>query len=61
MAEIELSVLSKQCLDHRIGDAQVLNREAKAWEADRNERKVKWSFTTNDARDKLKRHYDTIK
>ena len=59
MAEIELSALARQCLDRRIGDVGVLEREAKAWEADRNERKVKvqWRFTTNDARTKLKRHY----
>lgn len=63
MAEIELSALSKQCLDRRIGDKQVLSREVKSWEADRNERevKVKWSFTTCDARDKLERHYKAVK
>ena len=62
MVEIELSVLSKQCLDRRIGDMETLCREAKAWEEDRNRRKAKvnWRFTTNDARVKLERHYPAI-
>ena len=59
MAEIELSVLARQCLDRRIGNTEALEREAKAWEEKRNQKKVKvrWRFTTNDARIKMKRHY----
>ena len=63
MAEIDLSALSRQCLDRRIGDAEVLEREAKAWERERNEKKImiQWRFTTNDAREKLKRHYEAVR
>ena len=59
MAEIELSALSKQCLDRRIGDIDTLTKEASAWAQERNAKKttVKWKFTKNDARSKLKRHY----
>ncbi|WP_407357251.1 IS630 family transposase [Methanolobus sp. WCC5] len=62
MAEIELNVLNKQCLNRRIGDKKVLIDEIKAWEAYRNERcsKINWQFTTSDARVKLKRFYPTI-
>jgi hypothetical protein len=61
MAEIELSVLARQCLDRRIESAEELHREVEAWEADRNERgvEVKWQFTTADARIKLHRLYPT--
>jgi len=63
MVEIELSALARQCLDRRIGDIETLGGEAKAWEAERNEKKVKveWRFTTNDARTKLERHYNITK
>ena len=59
MAEIELSALSKQCLDRRIGDIDTLTKEASAWAQERNAKRttVKWKFTKNDARSKLKRHY----
>jgi hypothetical protein len=59
MAEIELSVLSRQCLDQRIDSVEILRREVAAWEEDRNERmvEVKWQFTTADARIKLRRLY----
>ena len=62
MAEIELSVLTQQCLDRRIPSRQVLAREAKAWEMKRNEQQknVDWQFTTADARIKLKRLYPRI-
>ena len=62
MAETELSVLARQCLDRRIPDREALAREVAAWEADRNaaEAKVDWRFTTADARIKLKRLYPTI-
>jgi hypothetical protein len=63
MAEIELSALSRQCLDRRIGDVQTLEREAKAWEQERNEKKImiQWRFTTNHAREKLERHYEAVR
>ena len=63
MAEIDLSALSKQCLDRRIGDMEILESEAKAWERERNEKKImiQWRFTTNDAREKLKRHYKAVR
>ena len=61
IAEIELSVLSRQCLDRRIPDASTLIREIRAWEANRNNRasEVHWQFTTQDARIKLKKLYPT--
>lgn len=63
MAEIELSVLSRQCLDRRISDKQSLQREVTAWSERRNResRKIDWQFTTADARIKLKRLYPSIK
>ena len=59
MAEIEFSVLSRQCLSRRIPDQETLKREVQAWQDRRNEQcaTVKWQFTTNDARIKLKRLY----
>ncbi len=59
MAEIEISVLSDQCLDRRIGDTETLKKEISAWEKERNEKsaKVIWRFTNTDARVKLKRLY----
>ena len=62
MAEIELSVLSGQCLDRRIADKPTLEHEAVAWEDRRNNSHatVNWRFTTADARIKLKRLYPSI-
>jgi transposase len=59
MVEIELSVLSRQCLNRRIPDRERLQREVSAWEQQRNERKatVDWRFTTEKARAKLQRLY----
>lgn len=59
MAEIELSVLSKQCLDRRIGDMNILSKEIDAWQQERNRIKasIRWRFNKKDAREKLKRHY----
>jgi hypothetical protein len=59
VAEIELSFLSRQCLDRRIGDAQTLDRELRAWNITRNRdaAKVVWQFTTADARIKLRHLY----
>ncbi len=62
IAEIELSVLSGQCLDQRIADQEKLKLAVDAWEAERNRvgSKINWRFTTKDARIKLKRLYPSI-
>ena len=62
MAEIELSVLGRQCLDQRIPDMTVLAKEVAAWTRDRNEKQIRvdWQFTTADARVKLKRLYPVL-
>ena len=59
MAEIELSHLSRQCLDRRIESRDLLAKEVEAWNNARNKMKVKtnWRFTTHDARIKLKKLY----
>jgi hypothetical protein len=62
MAEIELSVLTRQCLDRRIPQQDLLKEEVVAWEQRRNqlEASANWRFTTADARIKLKRLYPSI-
>ena len=62
MAEIEISVLSRQCLARRIPDQQVLRREVEVWQSQRNREAVRvdWRFTTEDARIKLKSLYPSI-
>jgi hypothetical protein len=62
MAEIELSALTRQCLDRRIPSQVILRTEIAAWEARRNAQAgtVNWRFTTDDARIKLKRLYPSI-
>ncbi len=62
MVEIELSVLSEQCLDDRIPDDETLQREVEAWETARNEQRatVNWRFSTSDARVKLARLYPNL-
>jgi hypothetical protein len=59
MAEIELSVFSRQCLDRRIGDEETLKREIKKLAEERNaaSAKIQWRFTSADARRKLQRLY----
>ena len=61
--EIELSILSKQCLDRRISDIKTFSKEVYAWASQRDRRKatVSWQFTKNDAREKLDRHYLNIR
>lgn len=61
MAEIELSILQRQCLSRRIADEATLKREVAAWEQQRNEAKetIDWRFSITDAREKLKRLYPT--
>ncbi len=59
MAEIELGILQRQCLDRRLGDQAALTSEVAAWVAARNAaaQRLDWRFTTADARIKLKRLY----
>ena len=62
MAEIELSILSRQCLDRRIGKQAELEREVAAWQTKRNAQlvRINWRFTTADARIKLRRLYPCL-
>src|SRR4051794_12920252 len=62
IAETELSVLSGQCLDRRIDSSDLVREEVAAWEEQRNtaEAKVRWRFTTADARIKLEKLYPVI-
>ena len=59
MAEIEIGILSRQCLDRRISDRELLRSEVDAWQFDQNEqqRTIEWKFTRQDADRKLGRHY----
>jgi len=62
IAEIELSVLTKQCLDRRIPDIETFRSETAKWAQERNagQKSVDWRFTTDQARIKLKRLYPKI-
>ena len=62
MAEIELSILQRQCLDRRLGDRATLEEEVAAWVAERNNarQRIDWRFTTTDARIKLTHLYPTF-
>ncbi|MGI9278025.1 MAG: transposase, partial [Endozoicomonas sp.] len=62
MAEIELSILSRQCLNRRIPDQDALKSEVLVWASRRNniESQMEWRFTTEDARIKLTKLYPTI-
>ena len=59
IAEIELSALTRQCLERRISDLEILNTELTAWQHATNaeQRQVDWQFTTDDARVKLRHLY----
>lgn len=63
IAEIELNVLSAQCLGRRLPDKDTLLREVAAWQRERNgkQKGVDWQFTTADARIKLKRLYPQVR
>jgi hypothetical protein len=63
MAETELSILERQCLDRRLDATELVRKEVVAWETPRNEAKVKihWRFTIADARVKMKSVYPSIK
>jgi len=62
MAETELSILSRQCLDRRLDDRDLMAREVASWEAVRNTAgaRIDWQFKTADARIKLKRLYPSF-
>jgi hypothetical protein len=62
MAEIELSVLTGQCLSRRIPCIEEVRKEVKAWQKARNNvnAKINWQFTTEDARTKLRKLYPTF-
>ena len=62
-AEIEFSVLARQCLNRRISNAEILRHEIRVWQQKRNAtgHTIDWQFTTTDARIKLKRLYPVIK
>jgi len=62
MAEIELNVVTGQCLNRRIAEIEIVRKEVRAWQKFRNNKnaKVNWQFTTNDARIKLTRLYPTF-
>lgn len=62
VAEIELSVLSRQCLNRRIDSIEKLREEVNAWQANRNNlrAKINWQFRTDDARIRLSRLYPTL-
>jgi len=62
IAEIELSVLKRQCLPERIPDIDLMRQKVRVWNNERNSRqtKVNWQFTTEDARIKLKRLYPKL-
>lgn len=62
MAEIELHVLIRQCLNRRIGDISAMRAEVMAWQNDRNnaQSQIDWQFTAESARIKLKRLYPTL-
>ena len=59
MAEIEIGILTRQCLDRRIDSQKTLRREANAWQNARNaqRRTIEWSFTRQDADQKMAFHY----
>ena len=62
MAEIEIGVMNGQCLNRRIAKQQIICEEVAAWEQQRNkeEAKIRWTFTVSDARVKLTKIYPSI-
>jgi hypothetical protein len=59
MAEIEIGILDRQCLDRRLPDRATMTSEVAAWQRRRNaeRRSIKWTFTRQDADRKLSKHY----
>ncbi len=62
MAEIEINLLSKQCLNRRLPDRDTMIQESDAWQRERNvsSKPIKWPFRTKDARIKLKSLYPSV-
>jgi hypothetical protein len=62
MAEIEFSVLARECLDRRIDSIENLEKEVLCWSENRNNKasKIHWSFTVNTARQKLESQYTKV-
>jgi len=62
MAEIELNVLARQCLNKRIAQIEVVKEKVDVWQNHRNNRNatINWQFTTKDSRIKLRRLYPTL-
>jgi len=62
MAEIEFSILGRECLDRRLPDKQTMTQEVQAWVEQRNKKRgqMQWRFTTEDARIKLKHLYPVL-
>jgi hypothetical protein len=63
MAEIELNVMTRQCLSRRIESIETLGKQLDAWEKDRNKTKdcISWQFTARDSRLKLKSLYPLVR
>jgi len=59
MAEIEIGILNRQCLDRHLADRQTLRHEVEQWQLARNETRqtIEWKFARQDADRKLERHY----
>jgi hypothetical protein len=59
MAEIEINVMDKECLDRRIGQEEEMKNQLKQWTKQRNKerKKINWTFTKKDADKKLSKHY----
>ena len=62
VAEVEINVMVRQCLNRRIESMDIMSQEVTAWQAERDRlvAKVDWQFTSDDARIKLKRLYPTL-
>jgi hypothetical protein len=62
MAETEINVMNRQCLDRRLDSQRWMAKEVAAWERDRNSRKaqIHWTFTLASARRKLRKLYPSI-
>lgn len=62
MAEIEIGIMNRQCLNRRIDDRELMASELAAWEAQRNqsESKIHWTFTVETARRKMNKSYPSI-
>ena len=62
MAEVEISVLTRQCLDQRLASRSIVETQTQAWKSRRNDRKatIDWQFSVPNARDKLRRLYPIV-